>query len=206
MRPGDTVVIRYVRDGVVRGARPTRYAGSRSGYDAFWLPAGTIVANPVLADGAPLRSVPLEQRFTAERRAQPELQLWRGEGILKLIPDDGAHSVWIFWREDGSLWGWYVNLEARHRRNGRSIETRDHVLDLWCERPREWEWKDEDELELAVEHGFVTPELAGEIRAEGERVARRIERWEPPFADGWEEWRPDPGWPLPVLPPGWDAP
>jgi len=51
----------------------------------------------------------------------------------------------------------------------------------------------------------VTPELAGEIRAEGERVARLIERWEPPFSDGWEDWRPDPAWPLPVLPPGWDV-
>ena len=24
---------------------------------------------------------------------------------------------------------------------------RDHVLDLWCNRPGQWEWKDEDELE-----------------------------------------------------------
>jgi hypothetical protein len=30
-----------------------------------------------------------------------------------------------------------------------------------------------------------------------------IERWEPPFSDGWENWRPDPAWPLPVLPDGW---
>lgn len=205
MQPGETVVIRYVRDGVARGARPTRYIGMSNGYDAFWLPAGAIVANPVLANGAALRSVPLEERFTAARRVEPELQPWRGEGILMLIPEDGAHSVWLFWREGGGFWGWYVNLEQRHRRSGRTIDTRDHVLDLWCERQREWQWKDEDELELAVEHGFVTPELALEIRAEGERVGRMIERWEPPFSDRWENFRSDPGWPAPVLPEDWAA-
>jgi hypothetical protein len=203
MRPGETLLIRYVRDGVVRGARPTRVVGERNGYLASWLPAGTIVANPVLANGEPLRSVPIEERFTVERGALPALQPWRGEGILMLTPDDAAHSVWVFWHDDGSFWGFYVNLEQRHRRNGNTIDTRDHVLDLECERPRQWQWKDEDELVLAVEHGFVTPELAAEIRAEGERVAGMIERWEPPFSDGWENWRPDPAWPLPVLPDGW---
>jgi hypothetical protein len=205
VNPGETLLVRYVRDGVVRGARPVRVVSERNGYLATWLPAGTIVANPVLANGAPLRSVALEQRFVAMRREEPALQPWRGEGILMLFPEEGAHSVWVFWRDDGSLWGWYVNLEARHVRRGNVLDTRDHVLDLWCERPGEFAWKDEDELELAVEHGFVTPELAVEIRAEGERVARMIEAWEPPFSDGWENWRPDPSWPLPVLPPDWNA-
>lgn len=205
MNPGETIVIRYVRDGIVRGARPVRVVGERNGYLATWLPAGTIVANPVLANGAGLRSVPLEERFTTERRATPALQRWQGEGILKLFPEHAAHSIWLFWRDDQSFWGWYVNLEALHVRSGNRIDTRDHVLDLWCERPREFQWKDEDELMLAVEQGFVTTDLAADIRAEGERVARMIEAWEPPFSDGWESWTADPSWPLPVLPPDWDA-
>ena len=36
--------------------------------------------------------------------------------------------------------------------------------------------------------------LAVEIRDEGQRVAGMIERWEPPFSDGWERFQPDPGW------------
>lgn len=32
-----------------------------------------------------------------------------------------------------------------------------------------------------------------------------IEAWEAPFDAGLEEWRPAPAWPLPALPPGWDA-
>ena len=44
-----------------------------------------------------------------------------------------------------------------------------------------------------------------EIRAEGERVVAMIERWDPPFSDRWETWRPDPAWSLPELPADWAA-
>jgi hypothetical protein len=198
LSPGDTFVIRYVRGGVVRGARPLRYIEDRSGYTAGWLPAGTIVAYPTFADGSGLRSRPIEQRFDEADRAH-KLVPWKPDGILMLTPHDGMHSIWVF------PTGWYVNLERRHHRHGTTIDTRDLVLDLWCERPREWLWKDEDELELAVAVGWLTRELADRVRAEGERVGALIERWEPPFSDGWEHWRPDPYWPLPQLPEGWDV-
>ena len=32
-----------------------------------------------------------------------------------------------------------------------------------------------------------------------------IEAWQAPFNAERDEWRPDPAWPLPALPPGWDA-
>ena len=35
------------------------------------------------------------------------------------------------------------------------------------------------------------------------RETRVIEEW--PFPTGWESWRPDPTWPLPAVPPGWDS-
>ena len=28
--------------------------------------------------------------------------------------------------------------------------------------------------------------------------------WTTPFEEGWENWRPDPDWPLPMIPEGWD--
>jgi hypothetical protein len=37
-------------------------------------------------------------------------------------------------------------------------------------------------------------------------VIERIEAWSIPFDEGWEHWRPDPGWPLPELPDDWDRP
>jgi uncharacterized protein len=201
---GDEIVVRYIRDGVVRGARPLTVVEERNGYLAAWLSEGTITAEPRLVDGSPLRSIPLAERFSTERVVR--LVPWGPEGILKLFPRNGAHSVWVFFG-DGveTARGWYVNLEQRHGWWRGGLDTRDHVLDIWCERPREWIWKDEDELEAAVAAGIVSSQLAAEIRAEGERVARLIEAWAPPFCDGWESFQPDPAWPTPSLPKGWDT-
>jgi uncharacterized protein len=35
-------------------------------------------------------------------------------------------------------------------------------------------------------------------------VIARVEEWAAPFDQGWESWRPDPEWPLPEVPAGWD--
>jgi hypothetical protein len=199
---GDAFLVRYESaDGVIRGARPTRVVGERNGYLATWLPAATPTTVPVLADGRGLRDCSLEERYTLPRSSR--VMRWRGEGILMLFPQAAAHSIWLFWNTTG-FWGWYVNLERRHAWHDRGCDTRDHVLDIWCERPREWQWKDEHELEQAVAYGVVSRADADEIRDEGERVGRIIARWEPPFCDGWETWRPDPSWPQPVLPDDWD--
>lgn len=42
------------------------------------------------------------------------------------------------------------------------------------------------------------------MRAEGGRAIERIEAWTTPFDEGWETWVPDPDWPLPSIPHGWD--
>ena len=55
------------------------------------------------------------------------------------------------------------------------------------------------ELEDAIRLGRFSPDEAATIRAEGENV---VAAW--PFPTGWEEWRPDPAWPIPQLPDGWD--
>jgi hypothetical protein len=52
-----------------------------------------------------------------------------------------------------------------------------------------------------VEGQAAAPGLldAAAVRAEAARV---LEEW--PFPTGWEDWRPDPYWPIPQLPVGWD--
>ena len=183
------------------GARPLRFVGERHGYLAGWLPGGTIVAIPVLGDGRRLRAGSTADWFT--QTLQTRLVPWEGRGILMLIPRDGAHSIWLFTDDHRADVTWYVNLEQRHRWHAHGCDTRDELLDLVCESPRAWRWKDEDELEEAVAHGVLGADDASAVRAEGERVARRIERWESPFDDGWDSWEADPSWPLPVLPPDW---
>jgi hypothetical protein len=55
-----------------------------------------------------------------------------------------------------------------------------------------------------VETGLFSAEQAREFRAAGESAIERIEAWSAPFNEGWEDWRPDPDWPLPQVPAGWD--
>jgi hypothetical protein len=125
---------------------------------------------------------------------------------LWLMREGDWHAVWVSWLPHGEHWGWYVNLQEPFRRTELGFETMDLVLDLIVERNRTWRWKDEDELRTFVERGALDTETVERVREEGLRVATRAERDEPPFSDPWPDWRPDPAWDTPVLPPGWDRP
>jgi hypothetical protein len=35
-------------------------------------------------------------------------------------------------------------------------------------------------------------------------IVAKLDRLEPPFDGGLEDWKPDPEWPEPVLPDGWE--
>jgi hypothetical protein len=138
----------------------------------------------------------LEDRYTLPWSPVP--RPWEDDGILILGRPGRAHSIWLFWT-DRSFVGWYVNLEAVWRPSPLGFDTEDHTLDIWIESDGAWTWKDEHELAVAVGLGVFSPEQAAEFRREGERV---IAEW--PFPTGWEDWRPDPSWPLPSVPNEWD--
>jgi hypothetical protein len=156
----------------------------------------------VPVDGRGLRDRPLADRFSVERELR--VRRWRGPGILRVAPTGVPWSVWWFWDEDGAFEGHYVNLELEHRRptSGEpETATRDLVLDLWVDADGVW-LKDEDELEAAVASGWFTAEQGAAIRGLGERARHELvdpRAW--PLDEGWESWRPPPGWAEPpVLP------
>jgi len=119
---------------------------------------------------------------------------------LRVTRPGDPYSVFLFQRADGSLRGWYVNLERPQVRTPRGFDYEDDLLDVWVPVGEEPELLDEDELDEAVRRGFVTPARAEEIRANAERVVA-----DPPWPTGWEDWRPEAGWQLVALPPGWDV-
>jgi predicted RNA-binding protein associated with RNAse of E/G family len=95
--------------------------------------------------------------------------------------------------------GWYVNLEEPHVRDAAGVYSGDHVLDVVVEPDRSRRRKDEDELALAVAQGRYTPEEAARIEAAAAQAEAVVDAWASPFCDGWEDFRPDPAWPLPEL-------
>jgi hypothetical protein len=165
-----------------------------------WLAPGTPLIKPVLADGRETRLAGPVAMFTEDRVLK--LDIWRGTGILKVLPPGKPWSVWYFWDDDGTFRGWYVNLEREHVRDWeqRRTSTVDHVLDLWVHPDRTIEWKDEDELEGAVQAGRFTQPEADQITADAHTAIKDIENWTAPFSDTWQTWTPPHHWHLPVAP------
>jgi predicted RNA-binding protein associated with RNAse of E/G family len=112
--------------------------------------------------------------------------------------------VLLFLGPDGSPHSWYVNLEEPLRRTGLGFDTLDHELDVIVGLDGSWRWKDKDDLAEAIRRGVIPAQDEPRMRADGERAVRRILDREPPFDRDWTTWRPDPSWPIPVLPQGWD--
>jgi Protein of unknown function (DUF402) len=125
---------------------------------------------------------------------------WVGPGVLQLQRPGDSYSVW---RREGAEEERYINFQEPFRRFEYGFDTLDNVLDIVIAPDGTWRWKDLEELDDWLARGRFTREELEGIRAEGERVAAELDagrRW----WSEWGTWKPDPGWPLPVLPEGWD--
>jgi hypothetical protein len=190
---GETALLRFIRYGQVRRASPHVIVQDDGELVALYIPAGA-PSKVAVFDGRPIRG-------QADREWALRDHVWDTYHVLRLIRFGAGHSVELFWHEhDDSFAGWYVNMQEPLRRSPVGFDTDDLVLDISIEPDGSWSWKDEDELEIAVDLGRFTAEEADGIRAEGERVIAAR-----PWPTGWEDWRPDPTWPLPELPAGWDV-
>jgi hypothetical protein len=186
-------LLRYIRFGQLRRATAHLVVEDTPKRVVLHAPLGA-PAKVAVSDGSPFRGQ--ADRTWAVRDSE-----WHSYRVLRLIRWEAWHSLELFWHEhDDSFAGWYVNIQEPLRRSPVGFDTDDLVLDIWVEPDGRWSWKDDDELDGVTELGRFTPEEAARIRAEGERVIA-----ERPWPTGWEDWSPDPSWPLPELPAGWNV-
>jgi len=186
---GDTVVVREIWKGRVWKARPYLVVHDGPEQLALHLPQGAPTKIP---DGS---GIPRDEWTLQDGRFRHD--------ALRLTRPGAAHSVLLFWAA-GAFVCWYVNFERPLTRSRVGFDYLDLELDLRVRPDRTVEVLDEDEFEEAQSLGVIGPEEAAYVRVEAKRMIASIERWEPPFCDGWEEWRPDPSWEIPSLPVGWD--
>ena len=166
-------------------------------------PDGVVLANrpgsetrvPVDRDGSRLRVPGGDWELAAGR--------WE-HWTLRVARPGEPWSTLLFFDERGVHLSWYVNLEQPLRRTPFGFDTLDHKLDVIVELDGSWRWKDEDQFEEIIERGLLPPEHAAPLREEAERAVERILERRPPFDRDWFGWRPDPSWPSPALPEGWD--
>ena len=180
------IALRDIWFGRVWRAHAARVVEERDDLIVVWMPPGSEDRLPVGPDGTVLRIPQHEWRLVAEESRRE---------ALALIRPGTAHSLWLFFH-GGELECWYVNFEQPACRSAAGVDYADWKLDLIVEPDGRRRWKDEDELEHAAALGLLD---ADEVWAEAERVIA-----DPPWPTGWEDWRPDPSWPAPRLPDGWD--
>ena len=204
--PGDVIVVQELFDGRLWAARPVVVVDDVEDRLVLWCPKRTVRKVPVTPPSRP------EADTRGERMAR---SLENGDwlfsdsawdvSMLWLLREGDWHAVWLSFLESGKQWGWYINFQEPYRRTKRGIQTMDLALDIIVEPDRSsWRWKDEDEFELFIERGLISPEVARRVRDEAELILRRVERDESPFDSEWPHWTPDPSWPTPELRDDWD--
>lgn len=197
--PGETIVLREIWHGRVWTARPVTVVEDVPNRLMSYSPHGNRFRVPARPDGSTLRLYAEDWHLVEDE--------WRGPSVLSFAFPRIPYAVLLFFgSRSGELEGYYVNLQSPLVRNEVGFDYVEHILDVRIRADRTgWSWKDEDELDEAVERGLFTPHDAERFHRWGERAVERVVRGEPPFDRDWSTWRPDPGWGVPELPEDWDT-
>lgn len=193
-------LLRDVRNGEVRTARPVRIVEDAGDVVALALQPGTIGRWPRFSD----RSVAIKEIVSGE--ATVEEHIWHTNHVLILLRAGDPYSPQLMVQPESGFRMWYVNLQEPYRRTALGFDTMDYLLDLIAGDDLSWwQWKDEHEMAEAVELGLLTAAQAEQVRRNGERAIAEIESGNAWWKD-WSDWAPDPSWTAPALPDDWDVP
>ncbi|MGW2398532.1 DUF402 domain-containing protein [Kitasatospora sp. NPDC001664] len=164
----------------------------------LWVYGSSPAWRAVLPDGAHLRD--LDPADRPEGGYPLEAGTWYSDGALIWHPNDQPHAVWWRWNLSGEFTGWYVNLEHR-RWDGLDVVITDLELDLVVQPDGTPEFKDEESFVAKTGHpAYWSAELAAEVRAEGERLAKLAEARAWPFDGSLTGFQPPEEWHVPELP------
>jgi predicted RNA-binding protein associated with RNAse of E/G family len=204
-QPGQHIVVREIWQGKVWTARPEIVVQDKPKLIALYIPAGVRCKRHWGVDSD---QVTANERKNNKWMLRDIFQPGSYHYVKLTIPGE-SYSVLIFWNSgDNTLRYWYVNLEDPEnpmRRSGMGFDLCDQILDVIIEpNLKDWRWDDEDELKEAIEADLLSPEKAKALYAKGEEVRDLIMSGKSIF-NGWEHWKPDPYWQMPVLPEGWDV-
>jgi len=203
-KPGQTVLVREIWQGKIWTARPMIVVQDNAELIALHIPPNTLWQHHYGQNG---KSITIHERLKNKWILNDTI--WgKTHGFLKLAIPGESYSVLLFWDyTDNKFLYWYINLEDPEipiHRTAMGFDYIDQILDVIIQSNlKDWRWDDEDELKEAIEAGIISPEKARLLYAKGEKVRDMIMSGRSIF-NGWEHWKPDPSWQVPVLPDGWD--
>jgi len=193
--PGESAALREIWNGQIWSARPATVVEETTHQTTLFIPAGTRWMAP-FGDGRRLKIPEPEFELVEHEYADPL-------HVLSFSWPNTHYAVLLFFRLDWSPWSWYVNLQEPLRKTRIGFDTLDQELDVIVEFDGSWRWRDEDELAEAIRRGVIPAKEEPRLRGDGKKGVHRILDREPPFDREWNDWRPDPTWPIPALPEGW---
>jgi hypothetical protein len=196
-RAGETVVIRQYRYGRFRAVTPMVVVEDLPERVVLFVPRGTPFLAPADASGRITRRIADEAGVAPDHR--------RDTGALHIVPAGAPFAVIAQWRDSfDDFAGYYVNVQEPLRRTSIGFDSMDQALDVLISADLgEVHHKDVDELHDAAAAGFFgTAEVAAIHRAAEQAVTMVVEG-QSPFDEPWSDWRPDPSWAIPALPPDW---
>ena len=199
-QPGEVVAFRDIRGGRVAAATPMRVLEDGPERLVLYLAEGCTFYVAAQDDGTLVKDG-LEWGTTLSRLLYTGLHC-----LFFVYPGDGFATRATWTGQPRSFTHWYINLQKPVQRSAVGVSTTDLTLDVIIEPDRQtWNWKDEAAFEAAVRDGRFAEDEAVAIRAEGPRAVEMARHGDAPFNEGWERWTPDPSWPIPILPEGWDV-
>lgn len=199
-RDGDQVVIRYMLGAELIRVMPAIILSDSKNHTELYVPVGTryLHRNRQRVNGEILfgPTGPLREDWA-------ELQVHTLDQVM-IFYSGKRYSIWVRWNHDsGTFAGWYVDLQTPPRRTTLGFDTQDNDLDLVVDPDLTWTWKDQDDVDVMVEHGVWTPDDADLLLQDGCRVIRLIESRSDPFNKSWMNYVPDPSLEPPTLPASW---
>jgi hypothetical protein len=197
--PGEPVALREIWHGRIGNARPVTIVSDGPEMTMLFIPIG------IHWYGAdhPRPWVSLKA-FGARWRLTR--YTWTDSHVLSFAWPGCGYAILHLWDEDWRPRLWYVNVERPLQRTWVGFDTFDRDLDIVIEPDgTAWRWKDEDDVAEGIRLGVYSETDAEKFRREAQRGLRRVAAHQPPFDRDWTTWRPDPTWPKPELPAGWDT-
>jgi hypothetical protein len=203
---GSTVVRRDTLDGRIWTAYPYRVLAD-SGDElvlACW-PGIEVLAPTTWTEWLRTGDAGVRMRGIANlaaRRWELAPWTWRDTSVRSRF---GVGDYWSVHQFTGPAPGeahWYVNFERPGRRTSIGFDSFDLLVDLIVDpESLTWQWKDEDEYQHGRRLGLISDATHAQVDEARQAVLALVQARQGPFASEWTDWRPDPGWPLPALPP-----
>jgi hypothetical protein len=202
-QPGDAVVWRSRLYGRVGYVLPANVVVDTPAFTVLYQAPGSVCKRAAGHRGGPHG----RNLIAAAWDGAHEDRVWPGPPTLRLHRHGSAYAIIRRWNPAAECAeGWYLNLEAPWRRTPLGFDSEDLTLDITVADDRSsWAWKDADELAWQVEAGRYTPAQAAAIWDAGRQAIAELEAKAWPFTVDWAAWRPDPSWPIPTAPTGWNC-